>query len=162
MRVLDTAALLHWPVERCRGGIVAFSQQEELLRVDEQRSMLMESASLNWQVPLEVALQRAREIASETGDLPRLSEVDLDVLALAIDQNLPLVTDDYRMKNVARKAGIPVEGVLTKGGKKQWKWILRCIGCRAEEDAPPNAKQSKKDDVQLCDRCGSPMKLKRG
>ena len=162
MRVLDTAALLHWPVERCRGGIVAFSQQEELLRVDEQRSMLMESASLNWQVPLEVALQRAREIASETGDLPRLSEVDLDVLALAIDQNLPLITDDYRMKNVARKAGIPVEGVLTKGGKKQWKWILRCIGCRAEEDVPLNAKQSKKDDAQLCDRCGSPMKLKRG
>jgi len=88
--------------------------------------------------------------------------VDLEVLALAIDQNLPLVTDDYRMKNVARKAGIPVEGVLTKGGKKQWKWILRCIGCRAEEDVPSNAKQSKKDDVKICDRCGSPMKLKRG
>ena len=126
MRVLDTAALLHWPVERCRGGIVAVSQQEELLRVDEQRSMLMETASLDWQVPLAPALERAKQIASETGDLPRLSPVDVDILALAIDLNLPLITDDYRMKNVARKAGIPVEGVLTKGGKKQWKWILRC------------------------------------
>ena len=161
MRVLDTAALLHWPVERCRGGIVAFSQHEELLRVDEQRSMLMESASLEWQVPTKNALQKARVLASETGDLPRLSEVDLDVLALAIDQTLPLVTDDYRMKNVARQAGLQVEGVLTKGGKKQWKWILRCIGCRAEEEVPQDAKQSKKDDVKLCDRCGSPMKLKR-
>lgn len=162
MRVLDTAALLHWPVERCRGGIVAISQQEELLRVDEQRSMLMESASLDWRMPNESALVRAKGMASETGDLPRLSTVDVDVLALAIDLDITLVTDDYRMKNVARKAGIPVEGVLTTGGKKQWKWILRCIGCRAEEDVPPNAKQSKKDDVQLCDRCGSPMKLKRG
>ena len=66
MRVLDTAALLHWPVERCRGGIVAVSQQEELLRVDEQRSMLMETASLDWQVPLASALERAKQIASET------------------------------------------------------------------------------------------------
>ena len=54
-----------------------------------------------------------------------------------------------------------VEGIMTSGGKKQWKWLLRCIGCRRTEEVSTDAHRSKKDDVKLCDRCGSPMKLKR-
>ena len=61
----------------------------------------------------------------------------------------------------AREAGIEVEGIMTSGGKKQWKWLLRCIGCRRTEEGSTDAHRSKKDDVKLCDRCGSPMKLKR-
>ena len=101
------------------------------------------------------------DVASKTGDLPRLSDVDIDLLALAMANQTKLITDDYRMKNVAREAGIHVEGVLTTGGKKQWKWILRCIGCRQTEEVSNDAHRSKKDDVKVCDRCGSPMKLKR-
>ena len=33
----------------------------------------------------------------------RLSDVDIDLIALAISNQTTLVTDDYRMKNVARK-----------------------------------------------------------
>ena len=47
--------------------------------------------------------------AARTGDL-RLSDVDIDLLALALANQTNLVTDDYRMKNVAREAGIDVQG----------------------------------------------------
>ena len=101
------------------------------------------------------------DIAAKTGDLPRLSDVDIDLLALALSNQTNLVTDDYRMKNVAREAGIDVQGVITTGGKKQWKWMLKCIGCRQTEEVSTGAHRSKHDDVKTCDRCGAPMKLKR-
>ena len=48
MPVLDTAALLHWPVERLQGGIVAHSQLEELRNLSPQRAMLLESIEMEW------------------------------------------------------------------------------------------------------------------
>ena len=161
MAVLDTSALLNWPIERCRGQLVSILQQTELSRVDEQRWMLIESLDLDWRTASHEERQVVLEVAAKTGDLPRLSDVDIDLIAIAIANKTNLVTDDYRMKNVAREAGIEVEGVMTKGGKKQWKWILRCIGCRQTEEVSSEAHRSKKDDVKVCDRCGSPMKLKR-
>ena len=161
MAVLDTSALLNWPIERCRGQIVSILQQDELARVDEQRWFLIEVLEMDWRTASDEQRQLVHDVASKTGDLPRLSDVDIDLIALAIVNQTKLVTDDYRMKNVAREAGIEVEGVMTSGGKKQWKWILRCIGGRLTEGVSTDANRSKNDDVKLCDRCGSPMKLKR-
>ncbi len=161
MAVLDTSALLNWPIERCRGQIVSMLQQDELARVDEQRWLLIEGLEMDWRTASDDQRQLVHEVASKTGDLPRLSDVDIDLIALAIANETKLITDDYRMKNVAREAGIEVEGIMTTGGKKQWKWLLRCIGCRRTEEVSSDAHRSKKDDVKLCDRCGSPMKLKR-
>ncbi len=161
MAVLDTSALLNWPIERCLGQIVSMLQQDELARVDEQRWFLIEGLEMDWRTASDEQRQLVHDVASKTGDLPRLSDVDIDLIALAIVNQTKLVTDDYRMKNVAREAGIEVEGVMTSGGKKQWKWILRCIGCRLTEGVSTDANRSKNDDVKLCDRCGSPMKLKR-
>ncbi len=162
MAVLDTSALLNWPIERCQGQIVSILQQEELARVDEQRWLLIESLDMEWRTASVEHRQMVHDVASTTGDLPRLSDVDIDLIALAIADQTKLITDDYRMKNVAREAGLVVEGVLTTGGKKQWKWVLRCIGCGQVDPVLSDAHRSKKDDVKLCDRCGAPMKLKRG
>lgn len=162
MAVLDTSALLNWPIERCRGEIVSILQQRELETVDQQRWLLIDSLEMDWRTATIEERQTAIEIASKTGDLPRLSDVDIDLLALAIANETTLITDDYRMKNVARSANVSVQGVMTTGGKKQWKWILRCIGCRQTEEVSSEAHRSKHDDVKICDRCGSPMKLKRG
>jgi len=161
MAVLDTSALLNWPIERCRGQLVSILQQQELSRVDEQRWLLIDSLDMDWRTASEGERQLVLDISAKTGDLPRLSDVDIDLLALALANQTNLVTDDYRMKNVAREAGIDVQGVMTTGGKKQWKWVLRCIGCRQTEEVSSEAHRSKHDDVKTCDRCGAPMKLKR-
>ena len=161
MAVLDTSALLNWPIERCRYQIVSVLQQSELNRVDEQRWLLIETLDMDWRTATEDERQIVLDIASKTGDLPRLSDVDVDLIALAVSNKTTLVTDDYRMQNVARAAGIEVQSVVTSGGTKQWKWVLRCIGCRKTEDVASDARRSRSDDVKECDRCGAPMKLKR-
>jgi len=151
MPVLDTAALLHWPVERMVGGIVAHSQLEELRRLSPQRAMLIESIDIEW---MSMGTGDAENAAATTGDLPRLSPVDLDILALALATGETLFTDDYSLQNVCRSVSHPFEAVSNKRSRQQWSWELRCIGCRATKKA-----ESQKEEE--CDICGSPMKVKR-
>ena len=151
MPVLDTAALLHWPVERMVGGIVAHSQLEELRRLSPQRAMLIESIDIEW---MSMGTGDAESAAATTGDLPRLSPVDLDILALALATGEKLYTDDYSLQNICRSVSHPFEAVSNKRSKQQWSWELRCIGCRATKKA-----DSQKEEE--CDICGSPMKVKR-
>ncbi|MBT3657498.1 MAG: nucleic acid-binding protein [Euryarchaeota archaeon] len=151
MPVLDTAALLHWPVERMVGGIVAHSQLEELRRLSPQRAMLIESIDIEW---MSMGTGDAESAAATTGDLPRLSPVDLDILALALATGEKLFTDDYSLQNVCRSVNHPFEAVSNKRSRQQWSWELRCIGCRATKKA-----DSQKEEE--CDICGSPMKVKR-
>jgi len=161
MRVLDTAALLHWPVDKLAGGICAESQRQEIERVSPQRSMLVFALDIEWrQVPNDW-LENAREVAAKSGDLPRLSDVDLDVLALALGLDVPLFTDDYRLQNTMQSADKITSSVESKGAKQVWKWELRCTGCRVKTEVPANIDRSKKGPVKDCDICGSPMMLKK-
>ena len=162
MRVLDTAALLHWPVEQLAAGVCAVSQQEELERVSPQRSLLVQSLdSIEWRDVPPSWLQAGKEAAAGSGDLPRLSDVDLDVLSLAIALDATLVTDDYRLQNVMQSMNLQTQSVGTVGAKKVWRWELRCTGCRATTPVPSNVDSSKKGSVGECDVCGSPMHIKR-
>tara|TARA_B100000925_G_C21640074_1_gene316827 strand:+ start:70 stop:531 length:462 start_codon:yes stop_codon:yes gene_type:complete len=151
MPVLDTAALLHWPVNRLQGGIVAHSQLDELRKLSPERAMLVESIDMIW---MSCGLHEATEAASNTGDLPRLSPVDLEILALAISTGEKLFTDDYSLQNVCRSLGHEFEAVSNKKSTQQWGWQLKCIGCKATKKVDAQTEQK-------CDICGSPMKVKR-
>ena len=151
MPVLDTAALLHWPVERLSGGLASHSQLEELEKLSPQRAMLVQSIELKW---FTVPTTDAEIAAANTGDLPRLSPVDLDVLALAISTGETLFTDDYSLQNVCRSINHPFEAVSNRKSKQQWSWELRCIGCKATRKADSQTEQE-------CEICGSVMKVKR-
>ena len=162
MRVLDTAALLHWPVDQLADGVCAISQQAELERVSPQRSLLVQSLdSIEWRDVPPAWLQDAKEAAALSGDLPRLSDVDVDVLALAIALDATLVTDDYRLQNTMQALQRPTKSVGTTGAKQVWLWELRCTGCRVTSPVPANVDRSKKGSVADCDVCGSPMNVKR-
>lgn len=161
MRVLDTAALLYWPVTELSGGICSTSQQSELEQVSLQRYMLISSLDIDWRVPTPDWIDEAKQQAASSGDLPRLSAVDVDVLALAIGLNMPLYTDDYRMQNVMQMAGLTTHSVGTTGAKQVWQWELRCTGCRATEAVPPSINSSKSGPVKECSSCGAAMMLKR-
>ena len=151
MPVLDTAALLHWPAERLQGGIVTHSQLDELRKLSPERAMLVESIEMEW---MSVGTGDAESAAASTGDLPRLSPVDLQILAIALTTGQKLYTDDYSLQNVCRHLNHPFESVSNKRSQEQWSWELRCIGCRATKKADTQSEQE-------CDICGSPMKVKR-
>ena len=86
-----------------------------------------------------------------------LSEVDLHVLALALDLknanlNPVIVTDDYSIQNVANKLDVDFMSLLTYGIKFRLKWILYCPACYRKYPA----------DCALlsCRICGTKIKRK--
>ena len=150
MEVLDTAALLTWPLEMLIGGICAESQLDEVERLSPSRHMMLESQGPRFEVPNPAAIELAIQASQETGDFSGLSSVDLDVLALALSTGHTLVTDDYRLQNVCQHRGHPWRGVIQEGVREVRKHALVCIGC--------GAMQSGGD---VCPDCGSPLKLTR-
>lgn len=160
-RVLDTAALLHWPPARLAGGVCAPSQLGELERLSPARTMLVEAADIVWRSVSSSAIEQAKSCAGASGDLARLSDVDVDVLALALELNALLVTDDYRLQNTYRYAGGTIEPVVNAPSRQVWIWELRCKGCGETTTLPADVSRSKKGPVGTCSSCGSPMEIKR-
>ena len=158
--VLDTGALISWPIIRLNGCYAIPSQKMELCKIYPEKEIEIESAKLIWINPDERSLKIATDLAIETGDMAGLSEIDLGILALSINLKSTLVTDDYRLQNLAEKAGLEWKTVSTKGIKEIWKWELRCVACKKMYPQPEKPNQ-KKSDWGECGDCGSKLKLKK-
>ena len=150
MEVLDTAALLTWPLEMLMGGVCAESQLDEVERLSPSRHMMLESQGPRFEAPNPDAIELATSASQETGDFSGLSSVDLDVLAIALSTGHTLVTDDYRLQNVCQHRGHPWRGVVQEGVREVRKHALVCVGCGAVQSGG-----------DVCPDCGSPLKLKR-
>ena len=150
MLILDTSAFftMDWIPDEdflCPPGVV-----DELERYDDPRLALWDDR-LRVSDFTDESMEKVREEARRTGDLGRLSEVDLSVLALALDMDGTVLTDDYSIQNVAKSMGIPYRSVGTKGIKKKFRWNYRCIGCG----------KWYKERLEECLICGSGMKAHR-
>ena len=97
------------------------------------------------------SMERVKEEARKSGDLGRLSPVDLTVIALGLDLNGVVYSDDYSIENVCTRLGIQYRPVGTGGIRKVEKWNYQCIGCR----------KWYKEKMDECPICGSPMKAHR-
>ena len=97
------------------------------------------------------SMEKVKEEARKSGDLGRLSPVDLTVIALGLDLSGIVYSDDYSIENVCTRLGIRYRPVGTGGIKKVEKWNYQCIGC----------KKWYKEKMDECPICGSPMKAHR-
>jgi|TARA_B100001540_G_scaffold224667_1_gene198873 rRNA maturation endonuclease Nob1 len=150
MEVLDTAALLTWPVEMLINGLCASSQLSEVERLSPARHLLIESQGPRFVDPTPSAIQTAKNASQQTGDFAGLSNVDLDVLALALSGGHRLVTDDYRMQNVCESLNHPWRGVIQSGVEEVREHVLVCAGC-----------DSTHSQGETCPDCGAPLILRR-
>jgi len=87
------------------------------------------------------------EKANQTGDLPSLSKEDVSVLALCIQIDGELITDDYTVSNVAKHLDLRVIPIMTKGISKILDSEYFCPACN---------KVLKK--MSSCPICGSKLK----
>jgi len=158
--VLDTAALISWSINRMNNCLVVPSQKEELLKIAPEREIVINATKLIWKMPSDESISKASKLAIETGDMAGLSKVDLEILALSIEENSKIVTDDYRLQNLAQKADLNWEPVSTKGIQQLWEWELICVACKKEYDAP-EIPPKKKSDWGNCTDCGSVLKMRK-
>lgn len=90
---------------------------------------LMDAGNLKVVDPELEHTRAVKKAAEKTGDLQRLSEADISVLALALQMKGTLVTDDYALANVAATMSIKVSSSSGKGIREVRKWISYCSAC---------------------------------
>jgi len=97
------------------------------------------------------SLARVDAAAQETGDSGRLSPADRDVLALALDLEAEVVSDDYSIQNVADLLQVPVRRMEERGIRARFTWRYRCTGCAKAYERPQ----------PRCEVCGAPVRSVR-
>lgn len=89
----------------------------------------------------------ARERAAYSGDAQTLSESDISVLALALELNGEILTDDFAISNTAAGLGIGVLHSMTGGIRRAGRWIYYCAGCGVQFFR-----------ITECPRCGNALR----
>jgi len=117
----------------------------------------VENRKLMLKAPSAEFLDRVKESSRDVGDVFFLSNVDLQVLALALElksaNKQPLiVTDDYSIQNVANQLGLEFAPLMTFGIRFRLHWIRYCPACRRKY--PPDYKHKR------CEVCGTELKRK--
>jgi UPF0271 protein len=96
------------------------------------------------------SIEKVIAAAKMTGDYVKLSQADISIIALALQLEIVLMTNDYAVANVASTLKIPVKSTSGKGIKETRKWIAYCSACG--KTFGPNAKE--------CRLCGNGLRRK--
>jgi len=117
----------------------------------------VESGRLRVRTPSHAFLDRVKASSKAVGDVLFLSEVDNQVLALALElkasgDDLLIVTDDYSIQNVANQLGLGFVPLMTFGIRYRLNWVIYCPACHREYQADYKLK--------TCQACGTELKRK--
>jgi len=78
-------------------------------------------------------LKRVDDAAVRSGDAGVVSVTDRELLALALELDAELFTDDFAIQNVAAGVGVRVTPMMQRRAKKI-RWKYRCTGCGRYSD----------------------------
>ena len=123
---------------------------EEIKHIKKEQDVintLIESNRLKIIEPEREFVYRVQQKASQTGDIQSLSKEDVSILALCLQLNGELVTDDFSILNVAKNLNLKVSPLMTKGIARINDWIYFCSGC-----------QKKFSKISHCPICGNKLK----
>ena len=127
--MLDSGALLNTnSFSHIEGAITTPRVADEIKSRAPLIEAYVESGLLEIREPRGQSIEEIKKIAENVGELDKLSDADVEILALALETKATLMTDDYHVQNVAAAVGIPFEGVTGKI-RKTIKWIKKCASC---------------------------------
>ena len=158
--VLDTSALISWPMESLEGSLIVEGQLKELSRISPDRLLIVEASGLICIHPEKRYVLEASELSRETGDIVGLSETDLSLLAVTMQFRGHLHTDDYRLQNLCSEAGLDWSPIMTKGITESWAWEVRCPFCGLQGETGKGTKPVS-ESIGNCVDCGSELRYRR-
>ena len=94
--------------------------------------MLQQTNRLQIRDPDEEFINIVKDTADKTGDNITISEQDISIIALALENEIGLITDDFAVTNVARQLKIQTSSLMTQGISTVGKWISYCTMCGKE------------------------------
>jgi len=111
--------------------------------------ILLETKRLIIKDPESQYTESVIETSKKTGDFQHLSNEDISSIALCLQLNGELLTDDFAVSNVSKNLGINIIPIMTSGIRDKGNWIYYCSGC---------AKSFSK--ISTCPLCGNVLRRK--
>ena len=94
--------------------------------------MLQQTNRLQIRDPDKKFTNIVKNTADKTGDSTTLSKQDVSIIALALENKIELITDDFAVTNVAKQLKIQTLSIMTQGINTIGKWISYCSMCGKE------------------------------
>ena len=110
-------------------------------------SILIETKRLMVSDPEDKFTAAAKDAAKKSGDFHNLSQEDISIIALSLQLEAELITDDFTVSNVAKNLNLKVIPIMTSGIKNIVTWVYYCQGCRINFSK-----------ITECPNCGNKLK----
>ena len=154
-RVLDSSAFYAGiPFSSSEPSVTTSYVYNEIKHIKKDHDavqILIETRRLKISDPEHKFIITVNNAAKKSGDFPNLSQEDVSIIALSLQLNAELITDDFAVSNVAKNLSIKVIPVMTSGIKNVVIWKYYCPGCKTNFSK-----------VTECPRCGNRLKRKPG
>mgnify|MGYP001330468210 CR=1 FL=1 len=128
---------------------LVYNEIEHIKKDHDAVQILIETKRLTIFEPEQQFTLAVNNAAKKSGDFPNLSEEDISTIALSLQLQAELVTDDFAVSNVAKNLNIKVIPVMTNGIKNIITWVYYCPGCKTNFS-----------NTIECPNCGNTLKRK--
>ena len=128
---------------------LVYNEIEHIKKDHDAIQILIETKRLTINEPEDRFVTSTIDAAKKSGDFSNLSDEDISTIALSLQLNADLVTDDFAVSNVAKSINIKVIPVMTNGIKNVVIWKYYCPGCKTDFSK-----------LTECPRCGNKLKRK--
>ena len=108
---------------------IVFDEIKHIKKNHDALNTLIETKRLEIINPENEYITKVLTKAREIGDFQNLSKGDISVIALCLQIEGELITDDYAISNTAKHFNLKVIPVMTKGITEIRDWIYFCSGC---------------------------------
>ena len=132
-RVLDASAFYAGipfaSQEKSYTTSLVFDEIKHIKKNHDALNVLVETKRLEIINPEKNYITKILAKAREVGDFQNLSKVDISVIALCVQMDGELITDDYAISNTAKQLNLKVIPIMTKGIIEIKNWVYFCPGC---------------------------------
>ncbi len=152
-RILDASAFYAGvpfsSSEDCYTTSLVYDEIKHIKKNHDALGTLLETNRLKIREPDPESTKTAIKASKDTGDFSQLSKQDISIIALCIELNGEIISDDYAISNVSKNLGLKISSIMTKGIEDVGMWIHYCPGCRTNHTSGKE-----------CPMCGTPLKRK--
>ena len=152
-RILDASAFYagvpFGTSEDCYTTSLVYDEIKHIKKNHDVLGMLLATNRLKIREPDSESIKFAVKKSKDTGDFPQLSKQDISIIALGIEMDGEIISDDFAVSNVVKKLGLKISPIMTNGIKDVGRWIHYCPGCKTTHNKGKE-----------CPSCGTSLKRK--
>ena len=141
MKAVDTNVIIHG--RGLNGELITVPEVLNELK-SREASTSAHGFQIDTFTPSKQSIEKVDEKAEEINS--KASEVDRKLLALSMEKNITLMTDDKELQNLGLHLEVDVEGFMDPVTDEKLSWKMKCPICGSEKSCNCGASQVRRLD----------------